>query len=372
MFDTVSAHVELIEGNNILREVVADIIIRAKLTADRFLRCQQISDLNIQLFAALVTYEINFLIARSADSYFIAPAQQFQIHDIFQNEIDVPHIAAENSLADAVIGNIILLIGGKYLLSLQIFPLHLIEQISLAAVSDIVQNRLRGNSALFVFQKLRKRDRRESHTHIGNHIGNDPFKQVNIPDFIPLYDVLELDRVKQVVKILLGRSICVAEVCKVGHTSGKQIFLKTLLNGRIGHDRTVQFHELSKGKRIDHKLHIPSAQIGCKLTRQQLCIGAGDIDVAIQRNAERIDALFPVLDLLNLIKKQIDLAVDLLGAFGDLIMQRLRGLQMGVAHILKVDGDKLCWADAGLREFLLDQLQHDRLSAAADTGHDLD
>ena len=53
-------------------------------------------------------------------------------------------------------------------------------------------------------------------------------------------------------------------------------------------------------------------------------------------------------------------------------MQRLRGLQMGVAHILKVDGDKLCWADAGLREFLLDQLQHDRLSAAADTGHDLD
>ena len=33
--------------------------------------------------------------------------QQFQIHDILQNEIDVPHIAAENSLADTVVGNII-------------------------------------------------------------------------------------------------------------------------------------------------------------------------------------------------------------------------------------------------------------------------
>ena len=53
-------------------------------------------------------------------------------------------------------------------------------------------------------------------------------------------------------------------------------------------------------------------------------------------------------------------------------MQSLRGLQVGIAHIFKVDGDKLRPADAGLRKLLLDQLQHDRLSAAADTGHDLD
>ena len=53
-------------------------------------------------------------------------------------------------------------------------------------------------------------------------------------------------------------------------------------------------------------------------------------------------------------------------------MQSLCGLQVGIAHIFKVDGDKLRRADTGLREFLLDQLQHDRLSAAANTGHDLD
>ena len=161
MFDPVSAHVELIEGNNVLREVVADAIIRAELAVDCFFRCQKISDLNIQLFAALVTYKINFLIARPADSHLIAPAQQLQIDDVFQNEVDVPHIAAEDRLADSVIGNIILLVGGKDLFALQVLPLHLIEQVRLAAVFDIVQNCFRGNGALLVFQELRKRGRRE-------------------------------------------------------------------------------------------------------------------------------------------------------------------------------------------------------------------
>ena len=43
----------------------------------------------------------------------------WKIHDILQNEIDVPHIAAKDRLADAVVGNIILLIGGKDLFVLQ-------------------------------------------------------------------------------------------------------------------------------------------------------------------------------------------------------------------------------------------------------------
>ena len=77
----------------------------------------------------IANFKINFLIARSADSHFIAPAQQFQIHDILQNEIDVPHIAAKDRLADAVVGNIILLIGGKDLFALQVLPLYLIEQV---------------------------------------------------------------------------------------------------------------------------------------------------------------------------------------------------------------------------------------------------
>ena len=171
-----------------------------------------------------------------------------------------------------MIGNIVLLIGGKDLFALQVLPLHLIEKVRLAAVFDIVQNCFRGNGALLVFQELRKRGRREGRSHIGDHIGNDSFQQINIPDLIPLHDVFELDRIEQIMKILLGRSICIAEVCEVGHTTGQEVLLETLPDGRIGSNRTVQFNELPKGKRIDHKLHIPTGQICCKLTGQQLCI----------------------------------------------------------------------------------------------------
>ena len=45
MLDIISAHIRLIQENNILREVISNTIIRTKLTLDRFFRRQQISDL---------------------------------------------------------------------------------------------------------------------------------------------------------------------------------------------------------------------------------------------------------------------------------------------------------------------------------------
>ena len=85
MLDPASAHVKLIEGNNVFGEVVSNVIICAKLTVDRFVGGEQIAHLNVQLFAALVSYKINFLIARSANGHFIAPAQQFQIFRFYYN-----------------------------------------------------------------------------------------------------------------------------------------------------------------------------------------------------------------------------------------------------------------------------------------------
>ena len=103
-----------------------------------------------------------------------------------------------------------------------------------------------------------------------------------------------------------------------------------------------------------YKLHIPTGQICCKLTGQQLCIRAGYIDVTIKRDTERVDALLPVFDLLYFVKEQVDLALCFCGSLGDLVMQSLSGLQMGTAHIFKVDRDKLCRTYTGLRKFLFD------------------
>ena len=119
-----------------------------------------------------------------------------------------------------MVGNVILLIGGKDLLSLQVLPLDLIEQICVAAVSDVVQDGLRCNGSLLVFEELRQRSCGEGRTHICNYISDDTFQQVHVTDLVPLHNVLELDRVEQVMKVELGRSILVADVGKVRHTAG--------------------------------------------------------------------------------------------------------------------------------------------------------
>lgn len=62
-----------------------------------------------------------------------------------------------------------------------------------------------------------------------------------------------------------------------------------------------------------------------------------NVDIAVQRHSQRIDALFPALYFLDLVKKQIRFSLDALCPFYDLIMQSRCGLQMGVPHIFKID-----------------------------------
>ena len=75
VLDPVSAHVELIQRDNIFRVVIADVVIRAELTPDGLIGGQQIGNLNIQLLSASVAYKIDLLVSGSADCNFIVPAQ---------------------------------------------------------------------------------------------------------------------------------------------------------------------------------------------------------------------------------------------------------------------------------------------------------
>ena len=93
MFDPISAHIELIERNNVLWEVITDAIIRAKLAVNRFIGGEQIAHLNVQLFAALVAYKVNFLVSGFAYCNFIVPAQKFQIKDTFESISGSVHLA---------------------------------------------------------------------------------------------------------------------------------------------------------------------------------------------------------------------------------------------------------------------------------------
>ena len=90
-------------------------------------------------------------------------------------------------------------------------------------------------------------------------------------------------------------------VGKIGHTAEQEIFLKAGGNGCIRRNRAVQLNKLTEREGVNDKFHIPAAQIAGEFSGQKLGIGAGDVDITVQRNAERVNALFPVRHFLNFI-----------------------------------------------------------------------
>ena len=128
MLDPTPAHVKLVERYDILREVVTDGIISSKLPGNGFLRCKEVRHLNIQLLSALVAHEVDLFVSGSANGHFVASSQQFQIDNVLKDEVDVLCVSPEHRFADAVVGNVVFLVGRENLLSLQVFALYLMSR----------------------------------------------------------------------------------------------------------------------------------------------------------------------------------------------------------------------------------------------------
>ena len=118
MLNPVTAHIKLVQGDNILWKVIADTVIDTKLPFYGIFRGQQISHLDIQLVALIFTYEVDLPVAYLADSNGVAPAQELHVDDVFEDQVDVLHVAAEHGFPDSMIGYIVFLIHGKDLLAL--------------------------------------------------------------------------------------------------------------------------------------------------------------------------------------------------------------------------------------------------------------
>ena len=154
MLDSISSHVEFIQGDNVFWIVVPDVVVNAEFALDGFICSEQVSDLNIEFFILSAAYEIYFFIACFSYCNGVSAAKGFQIHDIFQNQIDVPHVSAIDGLTNSVIGDVVLFVGRKKLFSLKILTLDLIEQISIAAIFDVIQDRFRSDRALLAFRNF--------------------------------------------------------------------------------------------------------------------------------------------------------------------------------------------------------------------------
>src|SRR5699024_6226343 len=127
VLDSIAAHIKLIQGDNVLGKVVADSTVDTKLPLNGLLRSQQIGHLNIQLLPLLFADKIDFFVAHLSHRNRITPAQQFHIDNVFQNQVDIPQIAAKNRLPYAVICYIVFFVDCKDFLALYILSLDLIK-----------------------------------------------------------------------------------------------------------------------------------------------------------------------------------------------------------------------------------------------------
>ena len=118
MFNPIPAHIQLIHCDYIFGEIIPNGIIYSKFPLYCTFICQQISYLDIKFFTSPVTDKVYFLFANFPDCYLISAAQKFQVHYIFKNQVNVPHVSPVHSFPDPMVCNIIFFIGRQNLLSL--------------------------------------------------------------------------------------------------------------------------------------------------------------------------------------------------------------------------------------------------------------
>lgn len=128
---------------------------------------------------------------------------------------------------------------------------------------------------------------------------------------------------------------------QVGHPAQRQVLLKSCRVGCTGFNRSVEFEKFSKREGVNGKFHIAPAQHGRQFAGQQLGVGAGDVNVAVQLNAEGVYGFFPLRNFLNLVKKQVNFARNGSCPFQHLFVQRLCRAEVRIAHDLEVKRNHL-------------------------------
>ena len=68
---------------------------------------------------------------------------------------------------------------------------------------------------------------------------------------------------------------------------------------------TIKVYEFLKGQRIHFHFYIPSGQVGGILRRQKIGVRSCNINIAVKIYAKGINCIFPLMNSLQFIKKQI-------------------------------------------------------------------
>ena len=146
---------------------------------------------------------------------------------------------------------------------------------------------------------------------LAQHVVHNTRQEINVANLMPPHDVFHDNRGIEVFKVLSRRRLLIAEMRKERHTSELQV-------GIEGRRQVLVFAER---KRTHLDFNISSSKICRKLTRKQLRVRSGDIDIDFFLRPQRIDHPFPILYFAHLVEEQIRLRRQVLPClFHDMIM----------------------------------------------------
>ena len=323
-----------------------------------------------------------------ADQNIVAVKQQLVEHQVFQHAPGIGASIAVQVVTHADIRNIVFAARLQQLPPLHVVSKHVTEQVRLRKRRD-VEIRCRSGRRLpvglqrtcdfvnrcFVADIVRHK---RADTLEGRLVANRPQPLAlsahhDIANDYGLVYAAHIVAVHRFIRLLKSQIRKAPErailIEQVGKRSERTVLERGDIRSRLSRRlprRPTKIEVFGKRQRLHRYLDISSRNERCKLARQQKRVRASYVNIAIGIDSQSIDSFFPVLDVLQLIKKEI--YVRLFGnAACDQIVQIAIVDDSRKLHRFHLERKKPAFGNALLRKVTTHHVKQRRLPAAPNT-----
>ena len=371
--DGAFAHVEAVHGQEEFPVGGFEPLQRAELAGARFFRAEEVGDLDVEAPAAFVADEVDFALAQAADGDGPATAEELEVDDVFEEAVDVPaQAAADDGVAETGVGDVEFFVHGEDALADEVLPRDAREEEGFFAGGKVVEDGLDGGLAALRLEEGGNAARGEGVAAFGHHEADDAVQEVHVADLPAADHVLEEDGGVEVLEIGAGGLFVVGDLREKGDAARDEVAVEEALGVLARKEGRGRLDEFREGKGRHPDFHVASRQVGGQLARKEAGIGAGDVDVGILVQAERVHRPLPFRHIVDFVEEKMDrLPLGLVQLGLGVFVEDAFFEEAPVGIVFQVDG-----ADACLRipfaQFRLDEFQQDGLAAATHSGDDLD
>ena len=240
------------------------------------------------------------------------------------------------------------------------------EQIGLLQLVQIAVHRLVVQGPVLRFEIVGDGFGGERIAYVIKSVLHHPLQLVDFVDLIAPDDVGENGRIIDVaddgINFVLGVILQMG-----GREAAETDVVRQLLPGvpHLG-VLALECQVLCEGQSENAEGDVAPSEIGGDFGGHHAGVGAGHIQVHVKVRLQGVDHLFPALDLLHLVQKEVGGSVGAEAAFQ--LRVHLLGGHVVVLHGIEAVADDLLRRDAALAQLIHDHLQNRGLPAAAHAG----